>query len=69
MRYKIYASDEGFGHLVRQRAINDQLRALQPGLDTTRQTGRFMRAARLIQGYERLFWDTMARIAAQDGNP
>ncbi len=48
MRYKIYASDEGFGHLVRQRAINDQLRALQPGLDTTLQTGRFMRAARLI---------------------
>ncbi|MEM7429678.1 MAG: glycosyltransferase [Pseudomonadota bacterium] len=48
MRYKIYASDEGFGHLVRQRAINDQLRLLCPELETTLQTGRFMRAAQLI---------------------
>ena len=48
MRYKIFASDEGFGHLVRQRAINDQLRALCPGLETTLQTGQYMRAAKLI---------------------
>lgn len=48
MHYKIYISDEGFGHLVRQRAINDQLRALCPGLGTTLQTQTHMRAARQI---------------------
>lgn len=50
MRYKIYASDEGFGHLVRQRAINDQLRILCPELQTTLQTKIYMRAAKLIFG-------------------
>ena len=48
MHYKIYTSDEGFGHLVRQRAINDQLRLLCPGLRTTLQTKTHMRAAKLI---------------------
>ncbi len=48
MHYKIYTSDEGFGHLVRQRAINDQLRKLCPGLGTTLQTKTHMRAAKLI---------------------
>ena len=50
MHYKIYTSDEGFGHLVRQRAINDQLCLLAPGLQTTLQTKTHMRAARLIFG-------------------
>ena len=48
MHYKVYTSDEGFGHLVRQRAINDQLRKLCPELSTTLQTKNYMRAARLI---------------------
>ncbi|MCP5080125.1 MAG: hypothetical protein GY948_00315 [Alphaproteobacteria bacterium] len=48
MRYKIYTSDEGFGHLVRQRAINDQLQAICPELSTTLQTKTHMRAAKLI---------------------
>ncbi len=48
MRYKIYTSDEGFGHLVRQRAINDQLCKLCSDLDTTLQTKTHMRAAKLI---------------------
>lgn len=48
MHYKIYTSDEGFGHLVRQRAINDQMRKLCPGLAATLQTKTHMRAAKLI---------------------
>ncbi|MEM1200265.1 MAG: glycosyltransferase [Pseudomonadota bacterium] len=46
--YKIYTSDEGFGHLVRQRAIHDQLRLLCPQLQTTLQTKTHMQAAKLI---------------------
>ncbi|MEM8687362.1 MAG: glycosyltransferase [Pseudomonadota bacterium] len=48
MKYKIYASDEGFGHLVRQKAINDQLSALCPELTTTLQTKNHLHAAKLI---------------------
>ncbi len=48
MHYKIYTSDEGFGHLVRQKAINDQLRALCPNLQSTLQTKTHMHAAKLI---------------------
>ena len=43
------------------------LAIIQDGLDSGVSDVRIIRAARLIQGYERLFWDTMARIAAQDG--
>jgi uncharacterized protein (TIGR00661 family) len=38
MKCKIYATDEGFGPLVRQSAVIEELRALQPDLDITFQT-------------------------------
>ncbi len=50
MRYKIYTSDEGFGHLVRQRAILDQIRALEPDIAVTLQTKHHLPAARRIFG-------------------
>ena len=50
MHYKIYASDEGFGHLVRQRAIYDQLRLLSPDLAATLQTKNYIHAAKRIFG-------------------
>ena len=41
------------------------LAIIQDGLDHGVGDVRIMRAARLIQGYERLFWDTMMRLADQ----
>lgn len=50
MRYKIYASDEGFGHLVRQQAIHEQLTTLNPDLRATIQTQLQISAARNLFG-------------------
>ncbi len=41
------------------------LAIIQDGLDHGVSDVLIMRAARLIQGYERMFWDTMMRIADQ----
>lgn len=38
LRCKIYASDEGYGHLVRQQAIAEALSALQPDIEFDLQT-------------------------------
>ena len=46
MKCKIYLSDEGFGHLVRQRAICEQLKKLIPDLTITIQTGSHAEVAR-----------------------
>lgn len=43
---KIYLSDEGYGHIVRQRAVIEELKTLAPGIDLTLQTGVHMDAAR-----------------------
>jgi len=50
MRYKIYASDEGFGHLVRQQAIHQELSALCPEIAATLQTNLQIKAARNLFG-------------------
>ena len=39
-------SDEGFGHLVRQRAVCEQLKKLEPSLQVTVQTGSHAEVAR-----------------------
>lgn len=39
VKCKIYLSDMGFGHLVRQRAIYEQLQQLMPSISATVQTG------------------------------
>lgn len=52
---KIYLSDEGFGHIVRQRAVLEELRSLNPEIRYTLQTSRhFDTAARFISGVEML---------------
>lgn len=48
MKCKIYATDEGFGPLVRQSAIIEELLALDPGLDINFQTHAHLDAARWI---------------------
>ncbi|MDZ4824017.1 MAG: glycosyltransferase [Flavobacteriales bacterium] len=53
MRCKIYLSDEGFGHIVRQRAVVEELRRLDPSLHMTVQTSRHLETAkRFIPGIE-----------------
>jgi uncharacterized protein (TIGR00661 family) len=50
---KIYLSDEGYGHIVRQRAIIEELRAIHPDIGITIQTSRHLNAAmRFIPGAE-----------------
>ena len=48
MNYKIYLSDEGFGHLVRQRAIYEELLRMNNTLSATVQTSTYADAARRI---------------------
>ena len=50
MRYKIFASDEGFGHLVRQQAIFEEIRALEPDIGASLQTQHQAGAARWLFG-------------------
>ena len=46
MKCKVYLSDEGFGHLVRQRAVCEQLQKIEPSLKVTVQTGSNAEVAR-----------------------
>ncbi len=48
MRCKIYATDEGFGPLVRQSAVIEEMRALDPSLDIVFQTHAHVDDARWI---------------------
>lgn len=48
MRFKVYLSDEGYGHLVRQRAIFDELSRNCPQVSATVQTSSYVEAARRI---------------------
>jgi uncharacterized protein (TIGR00661 family) len=43
---KIYLSDEGFGHIVRQRAVVEELKKLSSGIDLTLQTHVHLEVAR-----------------------
>ncbi|MFN0031677.1 MAG: glycosyltransferase family protein [Flavobacteriales bacterium] len=63
-RCKVYLSDEGFGHIVRQRAVLEELRRVLPDLHVTVQTeaqaaaaSRFISGARLIKKYNNITWD------------
>lgn len=46
MKAKFYLSDEGFGHIVRQRAIIESLRELAPKTEIHLQTQRFIEFAK-----------------------
>ncbi|MFM1932369.1 MAG: hypothetical protein RL226_1672 [Bacteroidota bacterium] len=51
LKLKTFLSDEGYGHIVRQRAVIESLKQLHPGLDVTLQTSRHLDAAsRLVTG-------------------
>ena len=71
MKCKVYLSDEGFGHLVRQRAVIEQLQNLCPELKTTVQTGSHADKARdlfssasIIKKFNNIHW-----ARKPDGSP
>lgn len=49
-KVKIYLSDEGFGHIVRQNAIHSELKKMMPDLQTTIQTEKHLEVAKRIFG-------------------
>jgi uncharacterized protein (TIGR00661 family) len=64
LRCKIYLSDEGFGHIVRQRAVVEELLMVRPQTEITVQTkmqiaaaGRFIPGAQLIERFNNIQWD------------
>jgi uncharacterized protein (TIGR00661 family) len=64
MHFKVYLSDEGFGHIVRQRAIIEVLREKMPAIELTVQTqthiqaaGNYISGARLINRFNNIQWD------------
>jgi uncharacterized protein (TIGR00661 family) len=64
MHFKVYLSDEGFGHIVRQRAIVEVLRDSIPSLELTLQTqthidtaGQYFPGAHLIKRFNNIQWD------------
>jgi hypothetical protein len=64
MKCKIYATDEGFGPLIRQSAIIDELRLLEPNIDITFQThrhmdsvGLFLKDVTLVDKENNIRWD------------
>ena len=66
MHFKIYLSDEGFGHIVRQRAIVEVLRDKIPSLELTLQTqthieaaGNYIPKANLINRFNNIQWDKL----------
>lgn len=61
---KLYLSDEGYGHIVRQRAVMEELRRHLPDLDVTLQTktqiataARFIPNTKLIDRFNNIRWD------------
>lgn len=64
LRCKVYLSDEGFGHIVRQRAVIESLMEKLPGTHLTVQTkmqiaaaGRFIPGAELMEKFNNIQWD------------
>jgi len=64
MHFKVYLSDEGFGHIVRQRAIVEVLREKMPSIELTLQTqthieaaGTYIPGASLIKRFNNIHWD------------
>ncbi len=71
MKCKTYLSDVGFGHLVRQRAIFEEIVNHEPGMSVTVQTGvnvemakRMFSSAELINRFNNIEWSSR-----QDGSP
>ncbi|MFN5619946.1 MAG: glycosyltransferase [Flavobacteriales bacterium] len=67
MHFKVYLSDEGFGHIVRQRAIVEVLRESLPDLQLTLQTethidtaGNYFPGAKLLKRFNNIQWDKQA---------
>lgn len=48
LKFKTFLSDEGYGHIVRQRAIIEAMRGMHNGLDITIQTSRHLEAAKSL---------------------
>lgn len=73
MKCKVFASDEGFGPLVRQSAVLEELRALDPGLDITFQTHKHLEDARwILNGTVSTFLDRYNNVEwakHRDGSP
>jgi uncharacterized protein (TIGR00661 family) len=64
MHFKVFLSDEGFGHIVRQRAVVEVLRESVPDLQLTLQTqthseaaGQYIPGATLIKRFNNIQWD------------
>lgn len=71
MKCKIYATDEGFGPLIRQSAIIEELRRLRPDIDITFQTrkhiesiGLFVKNVKVIDRENNIRWAKLP-----DGSP
>lgn len=67
LKGKVFLSDEGFGHIVRQRAVLEELRKLHPSFDLTLQTQRHLEAAKRlihdvspIERYNNITWHKQA---------
>ena len=73
MKCKVYATDEGFGPLVRESAVIEELRAMDPDLDITFQTHKHLEDARwILNGTVSTFVDRYNNIEwakHPDGSP
>jgi Glycosyltransferase family 28 C-terminal domain len=63
MKAKVYLSDEGFGHIVRQRAIIEEMLKINPSLDITLQTHQHfnfakenIKATNFIDRFNNIVW-------------
>jgi uncharacterized protein (TIGR00661 family) len=66
IRCKVYLSDEGFGHIVRQRAVVEELLRTQAYIDVTVQTSvqaetakRYIANANFIERFNNILWDKL----------
>jgi len=67
MKTKVFLSDEGFGHIVRQRAVIAELLKIKPDLDITLQTHQHfnfakenIKATRFINRFNNIVWHKSA---------
>jgi hypothetical protein len=63
MKAKVYLSDEGFGHIVRQRAVISELMKMKPDLNITLQTHQHfnfakenIKASHFIDRFNNIVW-------------
>lgn len=71
MKCKIYISDEGFGPVVRQRAILEELRRLEQGIEAVIQTRNHMDDAKRIVPHSEFIkrYNNIAWVKSKDGSP